>query len=206
MRLSFEGAIEEILLLSEDVEKINEITDIINSVANQTNMLALNASIESARAGEAGRGFAVVAEEIKKLAGQVMNYSNTINGLISNVTSNTLKVVENTRTISEQIIIEKKAIDETVNAYEDIRTTVDKSIDRVGGVSASVQLLSEEKERIIKKVSDLSVISTKVAASAQEITSSVQNQTASMEEILAMSNELDGAALQLKRELSSFKV
>lgn len=206
MRLSFEGAIKEILLLSEDVEKINEITDIINSVANQTNMLALNASIESARAGEAGRGFAVVAEEIKKLAGQVMNYSNTINGLISNVTSNTLKVVENTRTISEQIIIEKKAIDETVNAYEDIRTTVDKSIDRVGGVSASVQLLSEEKERIIKKVSDLSVISTKVAASAQEITSSVQNQTASMEEILAMSNELDGAALQLKRELSSFKV
>ncbi len=206
MQLSFGRAIEEIIRLNEDVGKINEITAIINSVANQTRMLALNASIESARAGEAGRGFAVVAEEIKKLAGQVMNYSNTINELIGNVTSNTLKVVDNTRAISGQMEEEKKAIDETVSACEDIRNTVDKSIDKVGGVSVSVKLLSEEKERIIRKVSDLSLISTNVAASAQEISSSVQNQTASMEEILAMSNELDGAALQLKQEFDSFKV
>jgi len=206
MQLSFGRAIEEILRLNEDVGKINEITAIINNVANQTRMLALNASIESARAGEAGRGFAVVAEEIKKLAGQVMNYSNTINELIGNVTSNTLKVVDNTRAISGQMELEKKAIDYTVNACEDIRTTVDKSIDKVGGVSVSVKLLSEEKERIIRKVSDLSVISGQVAASAQEITSSVQNQTASMEEILAMANELDGTALQLKQEFDSFKV
>lgn len=206
MQLSFGRAIEEILRLNEDVGKINEITAIINNVANQTRMLALNASIESARAGEAGRGFAVVAEEIKKLAGQVMNYSNTINELIGNVTSNTLKVVDNTRAISGQMESEKKAIDDTVNACEDIRTTVDKSIGQVGGVSVSVKLLSEEKERIIRKVSDLSVISGQVAASAQEITSSVQNQTASMEEILAMANELDGTALQLKQEFDSFKV
>jgi methyl-accepting chemotaxis protein len=206
MQLSFDRAIEEILLLNEEVEKINEITAIINSVANQTKLLALNASIESARAGEAGRGFSVVAEEIKKLAGQVMNYSNTINGLIGNVTSNTLKVVDNTRAISEQMEAEKKAIHETVDAYENIRTTVDKSIGQVGGVSVSVKLLSEEKEGIIRKVGDLSVISTQVAASAQEIASSVQNQTASMEEILAMSNELDSAAIKLKEEFNSFKV
>ena len=115
-------------------------------------------------------------------------------------------MVDNTHAISEQMEAEKKAIDETVNVYENIRITVDKSIGQVGGVSVSVKLLSEEKEGIIRRVSDLSVISAQVAASAQEIASSVQNQTASMEEILAMSNELDGAALQLKRELSSFKV
>lgn len=206
MQLSFERAIKEISLLNDDVGRINEITTIINNVAKQTGMLALNASIESARAGEAGRGFAVVAEEIKKLAGQVMSYSGTINGLIENVTDKTRKVVDNTRIISGQMEVEKQVLDETVSACEDIRTTVDKTIQQVSGVFTSVKALSEEKEQIIRKVNDLSVISSQVAASAQEITANVQNQTSSMEEILAMSHELDAAAVQLKQEFGSFKV
>lgn len=206
MQQYFDGAIEEIHKLNDEVGKINEITTIINNVANQTSMLALNASIESARAGEAGRGFAVVAEEIKKLAGQVMGYSNTINELIGNVTANTLKVVDNTRVISGQMDTEKQVIDETVSACENIRVAVDETIGRIGEVSTSVKALAEEKQKIIGKVSDVSVISAQVAASAQEITASVQNQSAGMEEILAMSNELDIAANQLKKEVDAFKV
>jgi methyl-accepting chemotaxis protein len=206
MQSSFEQAIKEITLLNNDVGSINEITTIINNVASQTSMLALNASIESARAGEAGRGFAVVAEEIKKLAGQVMSYSGTINELIRNVTDKTRKVVGNTRVISGQMDEEKQVLDTTAAALEDIRTTVDKTIEQVSGVFASVKALSEEKERIIRKVNDLSGISSKVAASAQEITANIQNQTSSMEEILAMSHELDAAAVQLKQEFGGFKV
>lgn len=206
MQSSFEQAIKEITLLNNDVGSINEITAIIKSVANQTSMLALNASIESARAGEAGRGFAVVAEEIKKLAGQVMSYSGTINELIGNVTGKTRKVVDNTSIISGQMEEEKRVLDETAAAFEDIRATVDRTIEQVSGVFASVKALSEEKEVIIRKINDLSVISSKVAASAQEITANVQNQTSSMEEILAMSHELDAAAGQLKQEFGGFKV
>ncbi len=206
MQGSFAQAIDEIHLLNSDVSKINEITTIINSVAKQTGMLALNASIESARAGEVGRGFAVVAEEIKKLANQVMSYSDTIDGLIHNVTRNTLKVVDNTKTIAVQLETEKKVIDETVLAYENIRKSVDKTIQQVGEVSSSVKALSEEKEQIIRKVGDVSVISARVAASTQEITANMQCQSSSMEELLAMSQELDMAAAELQQELFSFKV
>jgi methyl-accepting chemotaxis protein len=206
MQRSVTQAIQEIRLLSSDVGRINEITTIINNVARQTSMLALNASIESARAGEVGRGFAVVAEEIKKLAGQVMGYAQTIDGIINNVTRNTSKVVENTQAIAGQMETEKKVIHETVLAYENVRESLDQTIRQVGEVSSSVKNLSQEKEEIIRKVSDVSVISARVASSTQEITANVQIQSSSMEELLAMSQELDIAATELQQELLAFKV
>lgn len=206
MRSSFDIAINEILLLRDDVGKINEISTIINDVANQTNLLALNASIESARAGEVGRGFAVVAEEIKKLAGEVMEYSNTINELITNITTNTLKVVDNTRIISDQMETEKQAIYKTVASFEDISLSVDKTTGQIAKVSDSVKTLSKEKEDIIEKVNELSGLSTEISASAQEITTNIQEQVSSMEELSAISQEIDTTSNQLRKEFKNFKV
>ncbi|MFZ5989537.1 MAG: methyl-accepting chemotaxis protein [Bacillota bacterium] len=203
---SFNSAIEEISSLSSGINEINTITEVINSIAEQTNLLALNASIESARAGEAGKGFAVVAEEIKKLAAQVMIYSNNINKLIRNISHNTQKVVGNTKTISDKLDVEMKIIRETVTSYDNIRNEVGKVVTQIEDVSASIKDLTEEKDTIIDKVQDISEVFTQIAASTQEITSSVQNESASMQQLSAVAQELNNMANKLKEDISIFKV
>jgi len=153
---SFSSTMEEVISLNNDVFEINKITEVINSIAGQTNLLALNASIESARAGEAGKGFSVVADEIKKLAAQVMGYSNNINQLISNITRNTEKVFKNIQTISEKLDNQMQTIRYTVTSYDNIRVEADNVIEQIESVTESVKSLSQEKNTIIERIGDIS--------------------------------------------------
>uniref|UniRef100_UPI0040574045 methyl-accepting chemotaxis protein n=1 Tax=Agathobacter sp. TaxID=2021311 RepID=UPI0040574045 len=111
------------------VEKIEECMKQIVAIANQTNMLALNASIEATRAGEQGRGFVVVANQVKKLADE-------IKGLVSNVNSSIKDVHEDTKLLNHSIEESKKALGESVNEVEASYTVFNEIIDAAGGAGA----------------------------------------------------------------------
>lgn len=203
---SFSSTVEEVKSLNNYVFEINKITEVINSIAGQTNLLALNASIESARAGEAGKGFAVVADEIKKLAAQVMGYSNNINQLINNVTKNTEKVFNNIQVISDKLDAQVQTIKYTVKSYDNIRAEADNVITQIESVNKSVNSLSQEKNTIIERIGNISDTFNQVVASAEEITASVQTEAENVRQLSVMAQELNNLASRLNQDVGVFRV
>lgn len=121
--LDVEQSGEQVVSFGGQLQKISKIVDVINSVAQKTNLLALNATIEAARAGEYGRGFAVVAEEIRKLADSTADSAGEITQLIGNVQGDGLSVEKSLRASIEEMDKGKKAIDLTSTAFSEIIDT-----------------------------------------------------------------------------------
>lgn len=145
-------------------EEMNSITDIITNIATQTGLLALNASIEAARAGDAGRGFAVVASEISSLASQTTSATDNITKLIGGVVSQVGDMVDTIERLLNAGEEESKCAAETAESFEQISGTV---------------------EIIMKHTVELDAIVTKLAAANEEIVNSIQTASAMTEEVTA---------------------
>jgi methyl-accepting chemotaxis protein len=158
--------------LAEGAQKIGDVVTLIQSIAEQTNLLALNATIEAARAGEAGRGFAVVASEVKSLAGQT---------------------AKATTEISEQIAAIQTASDETVTA---IRNVVDviAEIDQIGvAIASAIEQQGSATKEISRNVQE-------AARGTQEVTSNISGVQRAADETGSAANQVLGAAEQLSSQ------
>jgi len=161
----------EIYNLLDKTKAINEIANVLYDIANQTNLLSLNASIEAARAGEAGRGFAVVAEEIRKLAERSRSSSATINeniAEINNQLANLQQVADNSKeTFNNQAI----AVNKVIEAFEIINNYVDNFIKIQNDFNKEVQNLSTEKDRLIDSFSSIASVIQESSATTEEVAS-----------------------------------
>lgn len=205
VRDSFDLATKDILSLDEDVSKINEIIEVINNVAEQTNLLALNAAIESARAGEAGKGFSVVADEIRKLAEQVMKSSKNINYIINDITKNAKSVVNDTKSISSKMELQKTIAEETVYSLDQINDEVDTTLHNMKDVISSLIVLSNDKGQIYNHLGVITNISNHVSASSQDIAEAIVDQSKSVYELSSLACELNDLADKLKKDVNIFK-
>lgn len=204
--VSFNDLVAKISGVGEDINKINDITNIIKGIAAQTNLLALNASIEAARAGEAGRGFDVVAGEIRKLAEQAENSSESINGLINNISNNTNIMLKATDTMEDELNNEVAIINNSVDSFKKIIRSIDTVIPKIDEISKSAINIDKEKDTIIERVEIISTAAEEISSSTEEITASSEEMNSAAEEVTTSAKTLSNMTKGMMEQVDKFKL
>lgn len=203
-RLSVE-AVEAITELNEKSNKITEINGMISQIAEQTNLLALNAAIEAARAGEQGKGFAVVADEIRKLAAQSQTSAHGIQSLIVEMQE---KVTEASALIqSENVKVDEgiASVDDSERAFIQINTHIEGVVNHIEGVVKSIYDTIESTDKVNTAIEEVVSIVHETSASSEAIAASSEEQMAVSEEISASASQLSNMAEDLLHAVVSFK-
>ena len=140
--------IQNIADVEENSKSIGSIIATISEIAEQTNLLSLNASIEAARAGEAGKGFAVVAEEIRKLADQSAEAGSHIRQIVGVIQQKTQITADSAKRAEEFLKNQAESIEGTVDIFSEINTNVTDLIQVLGEVTASMEEMVSDKEKV----------------------------------------------------------
>ena len=192
--------------LSTQSTEIGLITKVITDLSDQTNLLALNAAIEAARAGEHGKGFAVVADEVRKLAEQSKASAEQIVTLtigIQNDTNNVERAVEDgLKSVTEGV----EVIDEAGNAFTSITNAIQKVASQVEHISAASQQISASAEQVSASVAQIAHGSEESVAQFEMIAAATEQQSATMSQISNVSMDLSQNAQELKQLISKFKL
>ncbi|MCC5909434.1 MAG: methyl-accepting chemotaxis protein [Clostridiaceae bacterium] len=192
--------------LDHKAQSIGAILQTISTIAEQTNLLALNAAIEAARAGEAGKGFAVVADEIRKLAEQSGRSTDEIREIITAIQQESNKTVG----VMEQVKVQNKESDATVgnvgHSFEDISNAINIITNKIHHINDYVVTMARDKDEIVMAIEGISAVSEETAASSQEVTASMEQTSSAVEEIARASEGLNDLAEQLSNQVNKFKI
>jgi len=192
--------------LAEKSKEIGNILVVINGIAEQTNMLSLNAAIEAARAGEQGKGFAVVASEVRKLAEQSELSVQKIESLIKEVQKDIKNAVEEMNNVEGVVCDQEEAMSETIKSFTGIHEVVSAITDNVRAVNAESSSLAESAKQSETAIGRVVNILNESASATQEVAASTEEQTGAVQKILEAAEVLSGLAETLKGNFSNFTV
>ncbi len=197
---------ESVTTLGENSKQIGEIVSTISGIAEQTNLLALNAAIEAARAGEQGRGFAVVADEVRKLAESSQEAAHKISDLIKITQSDTEKAIEDMQSGTESLQIGVENIMSMGEAFRKIIGIVEQVSSQMNEISESTRAMASDGKKIVENVHTIGETSKVAAEEAETVSAATEEQTASVNEISDEAANLSEMASALQQEIKKFKV
>lgn len=191
---------------NNSVSDIKKATDIISDIAEETNLLSLNASIEAARAGEAGRGFAVVASQIQQLAEQSNTSAKQIADTINSLIADFEKTVETMESVKAVSIKQDEDVANTEKAFGDVKKGIDKSIEGIRTIAAKTKQMDEARIKVVDVVQNLTAIAEENAAGTEETSASVAEVANITAEVSENAQHLNAIAGELDNSVKMFKM
>ena len=197
---------EVVTKLAERSTEIGKIIGTISGIANQTNLLALNAAIEAARAGEQGRGFAVVADEVRKLAEQSESATKQIAHIIGEIQTDTDKAVVAMSKGNAEVKLGTDIVSEAGQTFNEIISMTNQVSEQLQDISASIEHMAASSQKIETAIKDIDSMSRSNANQTLQVSAATQEQVASVEEIKKASQALMETADELQSAVNKFSI
>ncbi len=199
-------SVDEITHLNEQMHEISNIVKLIGGIAGQTNLLALNAAIEAARAGEHGRGFAVVAGEIRNLAGESKEASQTIEDLIGTIQMNSDRTATSMRASHKEIQDGIDRVNEAIEALNRIVADIEVAAHGITEITKAAEDQANATNRVMQSMEDSTQMTKENMERIEDMAALAEEVSASTEEVGSASHEMTEMAEHLKAKMAQFKL
>ncbi|SFA87493.1 methyl-accepting chemotaxis protein [Lentibacillus halodurans] len=199
-------AVQKVHGLDAQSQEISKLVSVIKDIADQTNLLSLNAAIEAARAGEHGKGFAVVADEVRKLSEQVSDSVTDITDIVKNIQNESSMVAESLQGGYQEVEQGTSQINTTEETFKGISMFVTEMSTHIQTVSRNLSEMASNSQQMNSSIQEIAAVSEESAAGIEQTSASSQQTSSSMEEVASSANDLAKLAEELNGLVHQFKL
>lgn len=205
-KVKFDNFIGIINETNRQIDNISQFTNIINDISEKTDLLALNASIEAAKAEENGKGFSVLAAEIRSLAQQSKDAAVQINEITEKANENSKVMIDSSNNMQLKVQLQQQSIHQVISNFNNIVMSVNDVQPTVNSLSNFVSKISNQKDEISVEIESITTVSQQISASTEEVVASAENLSNSSQEVESIIGKSDEVIINLENNLNKFKI